>query len=346
VGGGRRLLGALLGALASGILRTWNRVETSHGLAGANLAIIGASCAFVAPEALRPLTVLIAVIVCLALEAGMRRLLQPLGLPILSFPAAATLLLLTSFHGAFGQPFWAQAGGLHADMITIAAPILLFASATAIKSWRAAALAGVLTGAAAILSGYVLNDGWLGPLGLWAFTVAPAAFGVYAVFLAGSRIGAVCGVGAAVLGTAIWAGWMASPLADSTPPLLIPFIFATWITLGAVRLGAGPTLLDPHVWAAVEEIRHAKSIGRPAMALTGGGSAPPRASPITPRAPGLTRKSRSAPTPMTGSWNRSAAASSTGMPAVISARWRWKLCPISVTAPSLPWSAKACWARR
>jgi NAD-dependent SIR2 family protein deacetylase/urea transporter len=265
------LLGALLGALASGLLRTWNRVETSHGLAGANLAIIGASCAFVAPEALRPLTVLIAVIVCLALEAGMRRLLQPLGLPILSFPAAATLGLLTSFHGIFGQPFWAQAGGLHADMITIAAPILLFASATAIKSWRAAALAGVLTGAAAVLSGYVLNDGWLGPVGLWAFTVAPAAFGVYAVFLAGSRIGALCGVGAAVLGTAIWAGWMASPLAHSTPPLLIPFIVATWITLGAVRLGAGPTLLDPHVWAAVEEIRHAKSIGRPAMALTGAG---------------------------------------------------------------------------
>jgi len=265
------LAGALLGALASSVLKTWNRVETSYGLAGANLAIVGASFAFVASEALRPLTVLIAVIVCIAIEAGARRLLQPLGLPGLSFPAVAALSLLTGLHGAFGQPFWAEAGKLPADAITIAIPVLLFASAAAIKSWQAAALSGALTTAAALASGYMLNDGWLGPIGLWAFAVAPAAFGIYAVFLAGSRIGAFCGIAAAALAAAIWAGWMASPLAAAVPPLLVPFIFATWITLGAVRLAAGPTVLDPHEWAAVEEIRRARSIGRPAMVLTGAG---------------------------------------------------------------------------
>jgi NAD-dependent deacetylase len=263
--------GALLGALVSGLLKTWNRVETSYGLAGANLAIIGVSFAFVAPEALRPLTVVIAVIVCIGVEAGARRLLQPLGLPALSFPAVAALLLLTGMHGAFGQPFWAEAGKLPADAITIAIPVMLFASAAAIKSWQAAALTAVLTAGAALASGYLLDDGWLGPIGLWAFAVAPAAFGVYAVFLAGSRIGALCGIAAAVLAAGIWAGWTASPLAMSAPPLLIPFILATWITLGAVRLVAGPTVLDPHVWAAVEEIRHAKAVGRPALALTGAG---------------------------------------------------------------------------
>lgn len=266
------LAGALLGALASGVLKTWNRVETSYGLAGANLAIVGASFAFVAPEALRPLTVLIAVIVCLGVEAGARRLLQPVGLPVLSMPAVAALLLLTGLHGAFKQPFWAEAGGLPADLITIAVPVALFASATAIKSLRAAALAGALTAAAAVLSGLAFKDsGGLGPIGLWAFTVAPATFGVYAIFLAGSRIGAVCGVASALLGVAIWAGWWVSPLNGAVPPLLVPFILATWTTLVAVRFVLGATVLDPHVWAAVAEIRLAKAIGRPAMVLTGAG---------------------------------------------------------------------------
>jgi NAD-dependent deacetylase len=265
------LAGALLGALASSVLKTWNRVETGLGLAGANLAIVGASFAFVAPEALRPLTVLTAVIVCLGVEAGGRRTLQPLGLPILSMPAVAALLLLTGLHGAFKQPFWGHAAGLAAEPIMIAAPILLFACATAVKSLRAAALAAVLAAIAAIVSGLVLKEGWMGPIGLWAFTVAPAAFGVYAIFLAGSRAGVIGGVVAAVLGTAIWAGWTASPLADTVSPLLVPFILATWITLVGVRIALGPTVLDPHVWAAVEEIRRARSMGRPAMALTGAG---------------------------------------------------------------------------
>lgn len=265
------LLGALLGALASGVLKTWNRVETGHGLAGVNLAIVGASFAFVAPEALRPLTVLMAVIVCLGIEAGARRLLAPFGLPVLSLPAVAALLLLTGLLGAFGQPFWGETRGLPADAIALATPILLFAAATAIKSWRAAVLAGALTAGTAVASGAVLGAGWLGPVGLWAFTVAPAAFGAYGVFLAGSRMGAVAGIAAAALGTVIWAGWMASPLAASSQPLLVPFILATWATLGIVRLVAGPTVLDPHVWAAVEEIRRARAIGRPALALTGAG---------------------------------------------------------------------------
>jgi NAD-dependent protein deacetylase/lipoamidase len=263
--------GALFGALASSVFRTWNRVETTYGLAGANLAVIGASFAFLAPAALRPLTVILAVIICLGVEAGARRILQPLDLPVLSFPAVLALLLLAGFHQSLGKPFWAATGGLSADPITIAAPILLFTAATTLKSWRAAALAGLLAAAAAVVSGLLVKDSLLGPIGLWAFTVAPAAFGVYAIFLAGSTIGAVCGVGAAILGAAIWTGWVTSPLMGMIPPLLLPFILATWVTLIAVRLAAGPTLLDPHIWIAVEEIRRARSIGRPAMALTGAG---------------------------------------------------------------------------
>jgi len=266
------LAGALIGTLVSPVFQIWNRVETSLGLAGANLAVIGASCAFLTMEALRPLTVLILVVLCLGIEAGARRIMKPIGLPTLSFPAVAALSLVTGLLALYGKPFWAKTGALPADAIAIVVPVLLFSAATAIKSLRAAALAGALTAAAAVLSIVFLGDkGFVGPIGLWAFTVAPAAFGVYAIFLAGSRMGIVGGVAAALLGTVIWAGWTAGPLAVAVPPLLFPFILATWITLLAVRAFAGSTVLDPHVWAAVEEIRRAKAIGRPTMALTGAG---------------------------------------------------------------------------
>jgi len=263
--------GSLLGALASGVLKTWNKVETSLGLAGANLAIIGASFGFVASGAVRPLTMLLAVIVCLALEAAGKRLFQPLGLPVLSFPAVVTLLLLTGFHGAMGHPFWAELAGPAEDIVILVLPILLFSTAMAMKSWQAALLTAALTAAAALASGYILGEHWLGPISLWTLAVAPAAFGVHAVFLAGSRLGAICGIGAAALSAVFWAAWAASPLASAAPPLLVPFILSTLVVLTAVRLVVGPIVLDPHVWAAVEEIRQARAAGLPALALTGAG---------------------------------------------------------------------------
>jgi NAD-dependent SIR2 family protein deacetylase/urea transporter len=265
------LAGALFGAATARLMKTWSPVETGHGLAGANLAIVGASFAFVASEALQPLIIVLAVAACLGIEAVVRRLLQPVGLPPLSLPAVLTLLLLTGLYDAFGKPFWDVSSVVAADTLAIVVPVALFAAAMVVKSWRAAILTGLLTAAAALLSGSLLNGGWLGPAGLWAFAVAPAAFGIHAVFLAGSRIGAVAGCGAALIGAGLWFAWMASPLGAAMPPLLLPFILATWIVLSAVRLWAGPAILDPHIWAAVEELRHARAAGRPAVVLTGAG---------------------------------------------------------------------------
>jgi len=65
--------------------------------------------------------------------------------------------------------------------------------------------------------------------------------------------------------------------------------------------------------------------------------------PTTLRAPGSTRRSRSAPMPMSASWNRNAADNSTGMPAVISARLPRPRPPMPAIAPSPRWSVRTGW---
>jgi NAD-dependent deacetylase len=139
------------------------------------------------------------------------------------------------------------------------------------KSSFATLLTALLSAGAAIASGFALGTGWFGPPSLWAFTVAPAAFGIHAVFLAGSRLGAVAGLAAALLATAIWIVWTMSGFDSAVAPVLVPFIVATWIVMLAVRRIAGPAVFDPHVWQAVAVIREARSGNRPVVALTGAG---------------------------------------------------------------------------
>ncbi|MHA1537025.1 MAG: SIR2 family NAD-dependent protein deacylase, partial [Alphaproteobacteria bacterium] len=56
------------------------------------------------------------------------------------------------------------------------------------------------------------------------------------------------------------------------PPLLLPFIFGTWLVLAVVRRSAGPLVLDPHIWAAVDAIRKSRAAQRPVVVLTGAGT--------------------------------------------------------------------------
>jgi NAD-dependent protein deacetylase/lipoamidase len=94
---------------------------------------------------------------------------------------------------------------------------------------------------------------------------------MHAVFLAGSRLGAVAGIACAVLACALWTIWVALGLDAFLAPVLVPFIGATWIVMLAVRRLVGPTVFDPHVWQAVEAIRESRAGHRQVAALTGAG---------------------------------------------------------------------------
>lgn len=265
------IAGAALGAAIGPHLRAWNRVEIDLGLAGVNLSILGAFLAHTAAAGrLPPALAIVAVLACVGIEQTARPIFARIGLPVLSIPATATALLTTSALVATGQ----SVGGSLA--LPLGEPglflaLALFLAAMATKSIVATLMTVCLSAAAAVASGLAFGTGWFGPPSLWAFTVAPAAFGVHAVFLAGSRLGAVAGAACAVLAAAIWTLWVVVDLNAVLAPVLAPFILATWIVILAVRRIAGPSVFDPHVWRAVEAIREARSGRRLVVALTGAG---------------------------------------------------------------------------
>lgn len=266
------LIGAALGPAVGAHLHSWNRVERDLGLAGANLSILGAFLGFsAAAGGLHPALIAIAVFACIAIEQGARPLLTKVGLPVLSMPAIATVLMTTSAYVAMGRSIAPAPPALPLGEPGLYLALGLFVAAMVTKSIFATLLAALLSAGAAVASGAALGTGWFGPPSLWAFTVAPAAFGIHAVFLAGSRLGAVAGLAAALLGTAIWIAWTMSGFDSAVAPVLVPFIVATWIVMLAVRRIAGRAVFDPHVWQAVAVIREARSGNRPVVALTGAG---------------------------------------------------------------------------
>jgi len=266
------LIGAFLGTLAAYTLHTWNRAEKLAGLPGPNPAIvgllIGGACAPELP--LLPLFVL-AVAVCLAIEQAVRRPLARAGLPALSFPAILTTYLFTVAANLLDMPIWSGSYLVISD--GRGAPILvaLVVAALALKSPVAALQTAILSACTALLSGWIAGTGAVGPAALWGFTVAPAAFGVHAVFLAGSSLGGWFGLAAAVLAVVLWALWVISPLADLLPPFLLPFVLATWAILVLSRRVAGRLVLDPNMWSVAAAIRDMRADGRPVVVLTGAG---------------------------------------------------------------------------
>jgi NAD-dependent deacetylase len=266
------LLGAALGAAAALHLRGWKRFEIELGLAGVNLSILGAFLAYSTTSGgLPPALAAMAALACIAIEQACRPPLAKIGLPVLSFPATATALLTTMAVVAMGRAVASAPPDLPLGEPGVYLSLGLFIAAMATKSGFATLLTVVLSASAALGSGLALGTGLIGPASLWAFTVAPAAFGIHAVFLAESRLGAVAGLACASVAAAIWALWLAIGVDTVLAPVLVPFILATWIVMAAVRRIAGPAVFDPHVWQAVAAIREARSTSRPVVALTGAG---------------------------------------------------------------------------
>ena len=266
------IIGAALGTAVGAQQQRWNRVELELGLAGVNLSIL---CAFLgyatATGMVHPALAAMAVLACVAIEYEIRPLFAKVGLPVLSLPAVATVMLTVAALVAMGHGFALAPPALPLGEPGLYLALGLLVAAMATKSMAATFLMVVLSAGAAVASGLVLGDGWYGPPSLWAFTVAPSAFGVYAIFLAGSRMGAIAGVVCALLAAAIWTVWTAAGFDGVPAPVLVPFLLATWIVMFAVQRIAGRTVFDPHVWQAVAAIREAQSGHRSVVALTGAG---------------------------------------------------------------------------
>ncbi len=252
-------VGALFGAALGSCLYRWTRGADAEfgrvGLGGVNSAILGIMWGS-ALETGGPAAWLFpgAVAACVAVEAPIRRAFVKRGLPPLALAAVLTAWASAAVFDAFGQPFWTPAPSPPFEEARAALAVCLIL----------AVLASVRARALPLMMALVALVAALGPLPLWAFNAAPAVFGVYGVFLAGSGLGARAGLAAGFGAAAIWLAWTAVlPL----PPLLAPGYIAAWLALAVVAKLYGKAVLDFRVHRAVEAMRE----NRPAVALTGAG---------------------------------------------------------------------------
>ena len=265
-------VGALTGLFLARIRIALTEAEWEAGLAGPNPAIAGIlwGNAFSAGEAGFGILALI-LFTCFVMERAFRPISLHFRIPVLSAPAVAAAYLVNAVISSFGKSFWHLPASAPFGDAGIFAAIFLVGLAMLTKSRIATLQVTVLTLSAALISGWYFKTGIFGPVGLWAFAVAPAVFALHAVFLAGSAAGGWAGLFAAFLGVAFWAGWVAGPLLPIGPPLLFPFILAVWLILLIIYRFNDTIASEPGLWLAVEEIRSARNRKKPVVALTGAG---------------------------------------------------------------------------
>ncbi len=224
--------GGLVGLVAGRFQKNLSEPQWEAGLAGFNPAIVGIlwGLTYAAGETgLGALALLLGV--CVVIEYLMRPVLARADLPLLSIPAMVTAYLATAVFATFDATFWQHAAPPVLGNIGLALAAAMIIAALATQSIRATVLTVAVVAAvygAAWLPGLAL----LGSQGLWAFTVAPAVFGIFGVFLAVSNRGALAALFGGALSALLWILWVNTPLQSMAPPSLVPFILGTWITLG------------------------------------------------------------------------------------------------------------------
>ena len=293
-------LGAVIGAFVSVVwgTRFGQSVEDRHsGQAGVDTIILGILWGgALAQDLSMDWLFALALMACLSLQAPVGRLMAKLALPPL---AVSALLIAWISHGVFktfSAHFWNHPGLLPFGNWGIVAAICLIAVAFFWRSWRGALLCAVAVVVAAFGSGWALTElGAIGPAGLWAFSVAPAAFGVAGGYLSGTPLGLKGGVFAAALAAVVWLGWVFSPLALVLPPLLAPVFLgiwgALWLVLGAER----SAVLNVPLMKTVDLIRSTKAQGGKVTVLSGAVAVTPEPLPTDKKvvrlsdSPGATR---------------------------------------------------------
>lgn len=230
------MVGGLVGLVVGRFQKNLGEFQWEAGLAGFNPAIVGILWGLAyAGGGAGPAILVLMLAGCIVIEHLMRPVLARVGLPALSMPAMVTAYLVTGIYAAFDSVFWQTIPPMALGSFSLPLAIVLIGAAMATQSAKAtiftAAIVAVAYGSAN-LPGFAV----LGSQGLWAFTLAPAVFGIYGVFLAGSNRGAVAALFGAGLATLIWIVWVNSPLQSIAQPSLVPFIVGTWITLGVVLL--------------------------------------------------------------------------------------------------------------
>ena len=229
------IIGTLWGTAAGFWRPVCPRESWLMGLSGYNPAIIGILWGgfFLSgrPDAAEFAA---ALIICVALDTGLRRLLAIWQLPVLSMPAVITAYLAAIYYASHNQWFWLDGVSMPLGRASIVASAICIVAAMATVSVPATIQTVVLSLISAVLAARVFDVDIMVLWGLWAFTVAPANFAIQAIFIPDPKRGQVAGFFAAILGALIWSIWVFGGFV-TLPPLLAPFILATWVTMVLFR---------------------------------------------------------------------------------------------------------------
>lgn len=264
--------GAAVGTVAGRLLKLRSFEDWREGLAGVNPAIIAIVWQGLYPLSGWGLLVLLGMIaICIAFDALFDRPFKRVGLPALCASSMATVFLVTVLQTLVDKTPWSGIVALGVAPAYLLLPAGLIFLALLLKSPRAAMLTLFLAAAASFVSARVYGTGLVGPVSLWAFAVAPTVFAVHGVFMAGANRGALVAFAATGLAVLLWAAWIYGPPGLVSPPLLIPFMLATWVGVALCRRLWGDESQNPLIWYVAEKIRRACARRDGVMVLTGAG---------------------------------------------------------------------------
>lgn len=251
--------GALVGSLiATGfhqIANVYSDHEWEMGLSGYNAAVVGLLWSgMLTSGAYRFLWYFpFSLLLCFALEYLTRKIANKVLLPVLTLPAVLTLWLTSLVFAQNGLNFWAMGVTAVLNEGLVLLGILGILLAMSFVNTAATVQAGVLGFLSGWLANWYFGLDFMALSGLWGFAVVTASFGIQAIFFRGATSAAIAGFIAATVAALVWLLWRLSPLGPVLPPLLLPFIVATWGTLLVARKMDMSDLLIPirGVWSTV-----------------------------------------------------------------------------------------------
>jgi len=264
--------GVIVGTCAGYFLSIYPRNLWQIGLSGYNSAIVGILWGPLLANGIWDIHIFsLALFLCVTLEILLLNLFHRFDLPVLSLPSVLAIYVIATLYGIQGEWFWVISPSPPFGSFGITLSILCIIAAMMMKSLVGTIQVVLLSVFSAALASWAFQVNFLALSGLWAFTVAPASFGIHAIFLGGSTVGSFGGVIAALIGSIIWVIWVVLGVEQIAPPLLLPFILGSLITILVFRKLASSVVTWAAILKASKMLLDARKSGNSIVAITGSG---------------------------------------------------------------------------
>jgi len=268
------LIGAFIGVESIRPSYRINNISWSLGILGYNPAILG----IIWGNALsrldsKSILFLPFILICIAIDRFSRPHFERLNIPPLAFSSLITAWICEILFVLFGDSFWISSNIISFGNLGPVICVLLVAIVLILEAPFPAFLSILMVSIFSLISGQFLSSNWIGPVSLWGFTVAPAFFCCYAIFLPNSKIGFKTGILATISSSLIWIVFYFINFKWLPEPLMMPFVLGTWTSMHIMLKNKDKSKLslNPLVWDTVRKIKETKKVGGNTIVLSGAG---------------------------------------------------------------------------